>query len=53
MLEVNEVSEVKEVNDVCLVRLMVIYITHGGIVDNFFNFDDFERSDNFRKFIKK
>ena len=49
LLEVNEVSEVKEVNDVCFVRQMVIYIPHGGIVDNFVNSVNSERSDNFRK----
>ena len=46
LFEVNEVSEVKEVNDVCFVQQKVIYIPHGGIVDNS------ERSDNFRKLIK-
>ena len=44
--EVKEVSEVKEVNDVCFVCQEVIYTPHSGIVDNF---DNFERSDNFRK----
>ena len=46
MLEVNEVSEV---SDVCFVRQMVIYVPLGGIVDNFVNSDNCERSDNFRK----
>ena len=49
LLEVKEVSEVKEVNDVCFVCQEVIYTPHGGIVDNFDNFVNFERSDNFRK----
>lgn len=42
--------EVNEVNDVCFVRQMVIFFTHGGIVDNFANFANFTNFTNFTNY---